>query len=124
MPTDTVFDLDRVIIPGRRLLIRSFKPEDVTAGGIILPDIAQDRLFVAEVILLGTGVEPQKINPATNIMNIALGDTVLCSMDSMRSSICAATFGEGTHVVVWQTEDGGDGDVLAVYKPKGVNVRG
>lgn len=114
------FDLRHTVIPGRRLLIREHRPESVTAGGIILPDVAQESLFLAEVVMLGTRVYPAKVSPDTNIMDIEVGDTVLCSRDSMRSSICSAAFGAGMHIVVWETEDGGDGDVLAVLKAKGL----
>jgi chaperonin GroES len=58
-----------------RVLIKPFKPEEVTSGGIIIPDTAKDKPVQGEVLAVGQG----KINDEGNQipMTIKVGDSVL-----------------------------------------------
>lgn len=111
-------DLTRWVIPGRRLLIEQESPEEQSAGGIILPDASQEELMTGRVLKLGTkiGVGPKILGYIG--ADISVGDRVLVSRDALRSSGCYKALGENLHIIVWETEDGGDGDVLAVYKER------
>ena len=40
-----------------RVLVRQVKPEERSAGGIYLPDVAQEKSAQAEVVALGTSEE-------------------------------------------------------------------
>ena len=64
--------LDRITVPGSRLLVRVATSESVTPGGIFLPDNAKGRRFVATVKKVGMGVPSNlDVNP---------GDEVICGM--------------------------------------------
>jgi chaperonin GroES len=58
-----------------RLIVRAAKPAEVTKGGIILPDTAQEKPQQGEVLAVGTG----KIDDTgkTLAMAVKVGDTVL-----------------------------------------------
>ena len=58
-----------------RVLVRPSKPEEVTAGGIIIPDTAKEKPMQGEVIAVGPGkkMEDGKIV----MMSVKPGDRVL-----------------------------------------------
>jgi chaperonin GroES len=58
-----------------RVLVRPAQPEEVTKGGIILPDTAKEKPMQGEVIAVGPG----KIGDdgKTVVMQVATGDKVL-----------------------------------------------
>lgn len=58
-----------------RLIVRPAKPEEVTKGGIILPDTAKEKPQQGEVLAVGPGKadEAGKVQP----MGVKVGDTVL-----------------------------------------------
>lgn len=138
----TIEKLSEWEIPGRRLLVRQETAEEITKGGIILPDTARNDLMTAVVVKVGTGVGPRiaasgfdggsttarladrKAPPRANAWSVIsppdIGDRVLCSKDALRSGTCKDVFGVGYYIIVWETADGDDGDVLAISK-KGSN---
>lgn len=60
-----------------RVLVRRQEAETKTAGGIIIPDTAQEKPATAEVVAVGTGVRDEngKLQP----LAVAVGDVVLFS---------------------------------------------
>jgi len=58
-----------------RLIVRAAKPAEVTKGGIILPDTAQEKPQQGEVLAVGTGKIDD--NGKTLPMAVKVGDTVL-----------------------------------------------
>jgi chaperonin GroES len=60
---------------GDRLVVRPIEREEVTKGGIVLPDTAKERPQEGEVIAVGSGrrTEEGKVIP----MEIKVGDTVI-----------------------------------------------
>jgi chaperonin GroES len=58
-----------------RLIVRAAKPAEVTKGGIILPDTAQEKPQQGDVLAVGTG----KIDDNGKVLPMAVkvGDTVL-----------------------------------------------
>jgi len=62
---------------GSRVLIKRLEAEEVSAGGIVLPDSAQEKPQEAEVVALGTGGKDENGNDIA--FNVAVGDTVLIS---------------------------------------------
>jgi chaperonin GroES len=58
-----------------RVLVRPSKPEEVTSGGIIIPDTAKEKPMQGEVLAVGPGKtgEDGRIVP----MQVKAGDTVL-----------------------------------------------
>ena len=58
-----------------RLIVRAAPPAEVTKGGIILPDTAQEKPQQGEVLAVGTG----KIDDNGKVLPMAVkvGDTVL-----------------------------------------------
>jgi len=62
---------------GDRVLVKRLEAEAVSAGGIVLPDSAQEKPQEAAVIALGTG---GKTDDGKDIeFHVAVGDTVLIS---------------------------------------------
>lgn len=51
-----------------RVLAKTEKTESKTAGGIIIPDTAQEKTQIASVIAVGTDKEKIKVNPGQRIM--------------------------------------------------------
>ena len=51
-----------------RVLVKTEKTESKTAGGIIIPDTAQEKTQIASVIAIGTDKEKIKVNPGQRIM--------------------------------------------------------
>ena len=58
-----------------RLIVRAAKAAEVTKGGIILPDTAQEKPQQGEVLAVGTGKIDD--NGKTLAMAVKVGDTVL-----------------------------------------------
>src|SRR5213595_340779 len=58
-----------------RVLVRRVEPEAKTAGGILIPDTAQEKPMEGEVVAVGTGVRDTdgKLHP----LDIKTGDRVL-----------------------------------------------
>src|SRR5258708_28366079 len=58
-----------------RVLIRRVEPEAKTAGGIFIPDTAQEKPMEGEVVAVGPGVRDEggKVNP----LDVKSGDRVL-----------------------------------------------
>lgn len=62
---------------GSRVLIKRLQAEEISAGGIVLPENAQEKPQEAEVLALGTGGKDDNGNDIS--FNVAVGDTVLIS---------------------------------------------
>jgi len=58
-----------------RIIIKASKPEEVTKGGIIIPETAKEKPMQGEVIAIGGGkiTEEGKVLP----LNVKVGDQVL-----------------------------------------------
>ncbi|CAN5475914.1 co-chaperone GroES [soil metagenome] len=58
-----------------RVIVKAAKPEEVSKGGIIIPDTAKEKPMQGEVIAVGTGKQSEegKVTP----MAVKVGDTVL-----------------------------------------------
>lgn len=66
----------RTIRPlGDRVLLRRIEAEEVTRGGIIIPDSAKEKPLEAEVLALGTGGRDNDGQPIP--FQIKVGDRVL-----------------------------------------------
>ncbi|MBB5351117.1 chaperonin GroES [Haloferula luteola] len=62
---------------GQRVLVKRLAAEEVSAGGIVLPDTAKEKPQEAEVITLGTGGKDDNGN--TIEFSVKVGDKVLIS---------------------------------------------
>ena len=62
---------------GQRVLVKRLEAEEISAGGIVLPDSAQEKPQEAEVIALGTGGKDENGNDFS--FSVAVGDKVLIS---------------------------------------------
>ncbi len=62
---------------GQRVLVKRLEAEEVSAGGIVLPDTAQEKPQEAEVVSLGTGGKDDDGN--TIEFAVKAGDKVLIS---------------------------------------------
>lgn len=62
---------------GQRVLVKRTDAEETTAGGIVLPDSAQEKPQEAEVVSLGTGGKDDKGNDIE--FTVKAGDKVLIS---------------------------------------------
>lgn len=62
---------------GQRVLVKRLDAEEISAGGIVLPDSAKEKPQEAEVIALGTGGKDENGNDFT--FSVAAGDKVLIS---------------------------------------------
>lgn len=62
---------------GQRVLVKRLDAEEVSAGGIVLPDSAQEKPQEAEVVSLGTGGKDENGNDIT--FTVKEGDKVLIS---------------------------------------------
>ena len=58
-----------------RVLIRGIVPELETAGGIIIPDTAQERPMEGEIVAVGPGA--RDANGALHALEVKAGDRVL-----------------------------------------------
>ena len=62
---------------GQRVLVKRLDAEEVSAGGIVLPDTAQEKPQEAEVVSLGTGGKDENGNDIE--FTVKAGDKVLIS---------------------------------------------
>ena len=62
---------------GQRVLVKRLEADEVTAGGIVLPDTAKEKPQEAEVISLGTGGKDD--DGKTIEFSVKVGDKVLIS---------------------------------------------
>ena len=62
---------------GQRVLVKRTDAEETTAGGIVLPDSAQEKPQEAEVVSLGTGGKDDNGNDIE--FTVKAGDKVLIS---------------------------------------------
>ena len=60
---------------GQRVLVKRLEAEEISAGGIVLPDSAQEKPQEAEVVALGTGGKDENGNDFS--FTVAAGDKVL-----------------------------------------------
>ncbi|MBK1826544.1 co-chaperone GroES [Haloferula rosea] len=62
---------------GQRVLVKRLDAEEISAGGIVLPDSAKEKPQEAEVISLGTGGKDE--DGKTIEFSVKVGDKVLIS---------------------------------------------
>ena len=62
---------------GQRVLVKRLDAEQITSGGIVLPDSAQEKPQEAEVVSLGLGGKDE--DGKTIEFSVKVGDTVLIS---------------------------------------------
>lgn len=62
---------------GSRVLVKRLEAEEISAGGIVLPDTAKEKPQEAEVVALGTGGKDADGN--TIVFSVSVGDKVLIS---------------------------------------------
>ena len=62
---------------GQRVLVKRLDAEEVSSGGIVLPDTAQEKPQEAKVVSLGTGGKDENGNEMT--FTVKEGDKVLIS---------------------------------------------
>ena len=61
---------------GERVLVKCSKAEDTTPGGIVIPDVAQERPSKGIVVAVGPG---KRLDDGTRAeMEVAAGDEVVC----------------------------------------------
>ena len=62
---------------GQRVLVKRLEAEEISAGGIVLPDTAKEKPQEAEVIVLGTGGKNE--DGSAFEFSVKAGDKVLIS---------------------------------------------
>jgi len=62
---------------GQRVLVKRLEAEEVSAGGIVLPDTAKEKPLEAKVVSLGTGGKDEDGKPIE--FAVKVGDVVLIS---------------------------------------------
>jgi len=62
---------------GQRVLVKRIDAEEMSSGGIVLPDTAKEKPQEAEVLSLGTGGKDE--DGKTIEFNVKVGDKVLIS---------------------------------------------
>jgi chaperonin GroES len=60
-----------------RVLVKSEKSESKTAGGIIIPDTAQEKTQMASVVAVGDDKEKIKVKPGDHIMHDKYSGTAI-----------------------------------------------
>ena len=58
-----------------RVIVKAAEPEEVTKGGIIIPDTAKEKPMQGEVIAVGPGARNEKGELVA--LDVKVGDTVL-----------------------------------------------
>lgn len=76
-----------------RILIEPMSVEEVTKGGLIIPDVAKEKPLKGKVVLCGPGIKGRE-------MSVAEGDTVVYGAHSGTS----INFGEKNYVMMRETE--------------------
>jgi len=71
-PPEIPVQIDGVHLLGERVLIRLYGPDKVSAGGIVLPERAQERKNFAWVTRMGPEVHEA-------IPRLEIGDTIVCA---------------------------------------------
>lgn len=62
---------------GQRVLVKRLEAEEISAGGIVLPDSVQEKPQEAEVVAIGTGGKDEHGNDFS--FSVSTGDKVLIS---------------------------------------------
>ena len=83
---------------GQRVLVKRLDAEEVSAGGIVLPDTAQEKPQEAEVVALGTGGKDENGNDIT--FNVEEGNKVL----KTAANQCQTAFGRVQTMHQWVME--------------------
>mgnify|MGYP002738075941 CR=1 FL=1 len=86
-----------------RVLIRPIKPEEVTTGGIIIPDTAKEKPIHGEVLAVGEGrmLPDGKIEP----LRVKGGDIVVYSKHGGYAAVpIQVNYGEEELLVVKESE--------------------
>jgi chaperonin GroES len=60
---------------GERLIVKPIEQEDVTAGGILMPDTAKEKPMKGEVLAAGPGARDEDGKRVA--MDVSVGDVVL-----------------------------------------------
>lgn len=76
-PTNKQLKMASIKPLGQRVLVKRLDAEEVSAGGIVLPDTAQEKPQEAEVVSLGTGGKDDNGNDIK--FSVKKGDKVLIS---------------------------------------------
>lgn len=92
--SDKGFDLDKVRLPRPlpepvpRLLVRCLPPEEVSAGGLVIPDVAKKERLAAEVLIVGDGVPPDWITKGAIVQISAYGKLAI---NELGDGICTVS---------------------------------
>ncbi len=64
---------------GARVVVKETEPEEVTAGGIFIPDSAQDKAYRGEIVAVGPGYRKVAENGdiVTIPVDVKVGDNVI-----------------------------------------------
>lgn len=90
-----------------RIVIQRLESEEVTAGGLIIPDTAKEKPIKGKVLAVGPGARND--NGQLTPMDIQVGDCVLFGKWSGTETKI-----DGFDVVIMK-----ESDVLAILSPKG-----
>jgi chaperonin GroES len=82
-----------------RVLVKPFKPEEVTSGGIILPDTVQEKPVQGEVLAVGGGRYSDSGNQIP--MTVKVGDSVVFG----KYSGTPITINDGEELLVMDESD-------------------
>ncbi len=75
--TNRIRTMSTITPLGQRVLVKRLQAEEISAGGIVLPDTAQEKPQEAEVVSLGLGGKDEDGN--TIEFSVKVGDKVLIS---------------------------------------------
>jgi len=102
--TDPLFALDKIHLPnrdkfaGKRIAVRKQEAFDMSPGGIVLPDLAQEELGLGIVAILGDGLQDQT--------EIALDDIILAGKYTFEQRPLGERIaGVKLYVLAWQDID-------------------
>ena len=108
--TDTKIDLKRVILPPGKLLIRELAAEEMSPGGIILPEATRGKRCIAVVVKMGKPPAAGSIADGGIHGDLEVGDEISVGKYAMDATP-GEEFGEGIHIA-------NESDVLAIVKPE------
>ncbi len=108
--TDTKINLNRVILPPGRLLVREVPPETVSPGGIILPDTSRGKRTIATIIHMGTAPAPNTLRDVGIHEHLEVGDEIIVGQHAMDAT-AGEEFGKGVHAT-------DESEILAIIKPE------
>lgn len=83
---------------GDRVIIKPLDPDEITKGGVILPDIAQEGSSLGEVVSIGPGAWLQNGDRA--VMQCEIGDKVYYPKFGAKEIEC----GDEDYVIIRETE--------------------